>query len=632
MRLADLSAYNTAAKRSVPLSLAATLAGSAAAAAVLATGPGGGLAAMSSSFGASLAIAAAGAASAAAIAGSRALALRAEGADGAAFARPGLRELLARRAKARAGWQQAALGGLLAGVAFGAASLAACDAASWQGTPAEAGIAATAFLGAAFVVLVLERHLAVLDPLDLPEACSLAPLLRVPIAVSMLCGVGCLLTYAGVAVGGVHVGAYAGRVSAVLCLLVSGEMAARALSTLFVPFPPPAGARISARSAIAGALVLKRPPPVASTIRDVFGIDLSRSWALAFMHAAFLPVLAVLALFGWLLSGVDALHVDQRAIYERFGTPVAVLGPGLHLRLPWPAGRLRPVELGVVHDVPIVSAGSRGESGAAAPTAKPAAAEGEPGPGADRLWDGAHPSEGSYIVANSSRGQQSFESVNVDLRVVYRVGLSDRAALEAAFSVSDPQRLLQARASRLLARYYAAHTLPGILGEDRASFSHDIQSSLQADLDEARSGLEVMAVVVEAIHPPPGAASAYHAVQAAQVDAHAAVARQSGIAVQSEIDARSDAAEIGNAADARSHETVADAQIRATLFASDRAADARNHESFVLERRFDQLAAGLAHRQVLIIDHRLQGAAAPTLDMRPESSGGIYLPPPAGQR
>ena len=631
MRLADLSAYNTAAKRAVSLSLSATLAGSAAVAVVLATGPGDGLAAMSSSFGASLAIAAAGAASAAAIAGSRALALRAEGSDGAALARPGFRERLARRAKARAGWQQAALGGLLAAMAFGAASLAARNAASWQGPTAGAGIGAAAFLGAAFVVLVLERHLALLDPLDLPEARSLASLLRVPIAVSMLCGVGCLLTYAGVALGGVPIGAYAGRVSAVLCLLVSGEMVARAVSTLFVPFPPAAEARMSTRSTIAGALVLKRPPPAASTIRDVFGIDLSRSWALAFMRAAFLPVLAVLMLFGWSLSGVDTLHVDQRAIYERFGTPVAVFGPGLHLRLPWPAGRLRPVELGVVHDVPIVSAASSVEAGATAPTAKPPAAEGEPGPGADRLWDGAHPSEGSYIVASLSRGQQSFESVNVDLRVVYRVGLSDRAALEAAFAVSDPQRLVQARASRLLAHYCAAHTLPGILGKDRASFSHDIQASLQAGLDEAKSGLEVMAVVVEAIHPPPGAASAYHAVQAAQVGAHASIARQSGIAVQSGIDARSDAAEIGNAADAKSHETVADAQVRATLFASDRAADARSHESFVLERRFDRLAAGLAHRQLLIIDHRLQGAAAPTLDMRPESSGGIYLPP-AGQR
>lgn len=617
-RFADLSAYNTSARRAGPLGFLA-LGGIAACAVALVAGPGGTLSAMAGGFGASLAIVAAGAASAAAMARGRDAALRAEAAA------PETGVLLLRRAKAWAGWRQAALGGLAATLAFAATVASVRNAAPWQAGPAPAGIAAVAFGLAAFSVLVLERHLAAIDPADLPEARVLATLLRVPVAVAVTCGLGCLLVYAGVSAG-----AYAARAVAVLCLLVSAEVGVRASLTLFVPFPPLAEARMSARSAVAAALVPRRPPPVSATVRDVFGIDLSRSWAPAFVRAAFLPVLAALALFGWLLSGVDALHVDQRAVYERFGASVAVLGPGLHLRLPWPVGRLRPVELGVIHDVPIVFAALPGQNGIALPVARPADAEADPGPGADRLWDGAHPSEGSYVVASASRGQQGFESVDVDLRVVYRVGLSDEAALEAAFAVSDPQRLVQARMSRLLAHYFAAHTLPDVLGEDRATFSRDMEARLQADLDQAQSGLEVMAVVVEAIHPPPGAAPAYHAVQAAQVGAYTAIAQQSAVAVQSAIDASSDAAEIANAAGAKARETVADAQAAATLFAADRAADARSHDSFVLERRFEELAAGLAHREVLIVDHRLQGAAEPTLDMRP-GGGGIYLPPQAGR-
>ena len=60
-----------------------------------------------------------------------------------------------------------------------------------------------------------------------------------------------------------------------------------------------------------------------TAVHGLFGSDLSRNWALSFMRAAFLPVLAVLVLFGWDLSGVEALQVDQRAIYERFGSPAA---------------------------------------------------------------------------------------------------------------------------------------------------------------------------------------------------------------------------------------------------------------------------------------------------------------------
>ena len=74
-------------------------------------------------------------------------------------------------------------------------------------------------------------------------------------------------------------------------------------------------------------------------------------------------------------------------------------------------------------------------------------------------------------------------------------------------------------------------------------------------------GLDVMAVVVEAIHPSPGAASAYHAVQAAQIGAHTEIAEQAGIAAKTEIDAKRDATNVTDAAAAKARETVVDADV-----------------------------------------------------------------------
>ena len=620
MRLADLSSYTTAARRGPKLGLAAAALATAATAAVLAVRFGDAAAAMSSSIGAALGVAAACYASAAIMAGGRVQALRAEQL-GEASGDMSIIARMHRRASARMGWQQAACGGVLALSAFCAATLAFTDPPAWTRLPNTAAIAAASLLTAAFGLLVAERHLAGTDGAELPQARELAAVLRVPIAAALACGLGCLLLFVGITWG-----AYAGRVASVLCAATAAEQVVRSLATLFVPFPPWQEARLTAKSALAGALVLRRPQPVTATMRDLFGIDLSRSWALAYMRAAFLPVLAVLVLFGWGLSGVEALHVDQRAIYERFGKPVAVFGPGLHVRLPWPAGRLRLVELGIMHDVPIVFDVA---AGTAAPPSSLPGAEAEPGQSEDRLWDEAHPSEAAYMVASQSRGRQSFESVDIDLRVVYRVGLSDAAALRAAFAVSDPQRLVQARTSWLLARYFARHTLPEILGADRSSFAHDIQAELQANLDLLQSGLEVMAVVVEAIHPPPGAAAAYHAVQAAQIGAHTEIAEQAGIAARTESDAKRDAMNVKDAATAKARETVVDADVQATAFAADLAAYRRNRASFVLERRLDKLAAGLAHKQVIIMDHRLAGAGAPTLDMRSTSGGSIFVPPPS---
>ncbi len=633
MRLAELSAFNSARKQAVGLHLGAALCVLVAVAAMAAPDAADASAGMLPSVGAAFMLLAAGCVAVGLMAQARALALRAEqlglpaAEDGSMQDEPAPDGWLWRRARRRSTWQQAAAGGALSALG-GAAAVFACGRdVAWAPTPGTPAILAAAALIGAFVLLVLERHLAAFDALALPEAPAIAALVRVPIAVFLFCGIGCLLLYAGIGAG-----AYAGRLSAVLCLLVSIEMTVRAAATLFVPFPPIADARAVAVSAIAQALVLRRPRPVAATVRDLFGIDLSRSWALAFVRAALAPVLAVLVLFGWGLSGIEALRVDQRAIYERFGRPVAVFGPGLHLHLPWPLGRLRPVELGVMHDVPIVFDASDGNAASLPNRTALAGTEGQPGPAADRLWDESHPSEAAYLVASLSRGRQSFESVNIDLRVVYRVGLSDAAALAAAYASDDPQRLVQARTSRLLAHYFAHHTLLDVLGADRATVSHDIASDLQAELDAIPAGVDIMAVVVEAIHPPPGAAAAYHAVQTAQISAHTAMAEQEGYAISRTSDAQREARAQRDQAAALAHEAVVDATVRSTGFSTDRVADAASSTSFRLERRLDALTTGLAHRQLLIIDHRLRGTGSdePILDLRPSggSPNGVVLPPP----
>ena len=198
---------------------------------------------------------------------------------------------------------------------------------------------------------------------------------------------------------------------------------------------------------------------------------------------------------------------------------------------------------------------------------------------------------------------------------------------------------MQARTSRLLAHYFAGHTLAGVLGADRGSLSRDIAASLQAELDGVPSGLQIMAVVVEAIHPPPGAATAYHAVQTADVGAHTAIAEGNGYAVSRESDAQRQAGSDGDAATATAHEAVADAVAHATAFGADRQADATGPVPFRLEQRLDRLVAGLAHRRLLIIDHRIggagsaPGAGAPILDLRSGTGaiGPAELAAPADQ-
>ena len=141
---------------------------------------------------------------------------------------------------------------------------------------------------------------------------------------------------------------------------------------------------------------------------------------------------------------------------------MAVLGPGLHLLLPWPLGRLRPVEFGTIHAVAI---GVDERSTAASP--EQVGAEDAPPLSLNRLWESAHPGQANYLVASPGTGQQGFQSVSTEISVLYRVGLTDAAALQSVSEVADPESLIREAGSRIVLRFFNSRTLLAVLGERR---------------------------------------------------------------------------------------------------------------------------------------------------------------------
>jgi regulator of protease activity HflC (stomatin/prohibitin superfamily) len=485
----------------------------------------------------------------------------------------------------------------------------------------------------AFPLLVLERSYANLAARTLPEAPQLNRLLRAALTACVGLGIATFLSAVEVAWG-----AKLEAAIATMIVMVAAEMAFRASATFFIPFAPLPERRSVADSSIAGFFRFAIPSfnSLNASVQRQFGIDLSRSWALGFVRRALLPVTATIGVAAWCVTGVTALGIDQRAVYERLGVPVAVFGPGLHLHLPWPLGIMRNVELGVVHEIPIVfeAAHAADRLGHPAdeidPTGQLPTAEAPAPANADRLWDASHPGEASYLIASETRGQQGFQIANIDLRVVYRVGLSEDAAREAAYRIDDPEALIRGVAGRLLVRYFARYTLLDVLGQSREIFTDRFHAALQDELDRMSTGIEAISVIVEAIHPPAGAAQAYHAVQAAQILANSQIALMRGEAISRIKSAQQAASRVRDAALATAAELVDRADSEGVLFDADHQSYRRDGQAFLLERRFDRLSKGLANSELLIIDHRLNGQNAPTIDLRRFSlqGGGEGLPPP----
>jgi regulator of protease activity HflC (stomatin/prohibitin superfamily) len=395
-----------------------------------------------------------------------------------------------------------------------------------------------------------------------------------------------------------------------LPMLVALELATRALARLFLPAPAAANARAIADSILA-SVVTGGPRAPGTLLRTHLGLDFTRSWALSFLSAAILPALLGTALFCWALSGVKLIELGQRGIYERFGAPVAVLGPGLHVLLPWPLGRLRPVEFGTIHSVPIGV-----DDQAAAGTPEQVGAEDVPPASLNRLWESVHSGQANYLVPSAGTGQQGFQSVSTEISVLYRVGLTDAAALQSVYEVADPESLIREAGSRIVLRFFNSRTLLAVLGERRDDVAASLREALAADLDSHHAGIEIVSVLIEEIHPPPGAAAAYHAVQAAEINASASISDERGRAERVAGVAQQEAHQLTTGANATAVERIAAANADAYRFDAERRADADGGQSFLFERSLSKLEAALGQKPLTILDHRLSSALGPIIDLR----------------
>jgi regulator of protease activity HflC (stomatin/prohibitin superfamily) len=406
-------------------------------------------------------------------------------------------------------------------------------------------------------------------------------------------------------------------VLAAVLLLICTELTARVLATWFLPPPDRVAGRATIGNFFAGLLRGQSlsPADMAAVVRSRFGMDFSRSWALRFARATITPVVLLMLAFCWFLTGVTRIELNQRGSYERFGAAVTVLQPGLHLVLPWPFGLVRHVELGPVHAVSI----GYGGQDAIPDVDDHSTAEGDAPASANRLWDSAQPSDVPYVIASGSPDRQSFETVSANVRVLFRIGLRDADARDALYREADPDSLVQSLAGRLLIRFFATHTLSSVLGQNHGVIADDMQARLQTALDQIGSGIEIVAVIIEAIHPPSGAATAYRNVQAAEIEATTSIATERGRAQTTESVAHLDAHDATDDATAWAAETVNSAQVDLTDIAADDRPYRAAARPFLLERYFSDLKAALANVPLEIVDHRLSDTSLPTIDLRPPS-------------
>jgi len=269
---------------------------------------------------------------------------------------------------------------------------------------------------------------------------------------------------------------------------------------------------------------------VAAAIDYQFGFQVSQTWFYKLLEKAIVPLILFSAATLYLASCLVVVSPNEEAIVERFGKPVTAagqvrhLGPGLHLKLPWPMdiAYRRPTQQ--VMELHIGYVPKIDPNGNVVQETK-------------LLWGQTHyEQEHDLLVAAEytaadvgeklAEGAVPVSLVKVNMPVQYRI--KDLRAY--IYNHSDPGKLLEDICYRELARFASTAKVDvddlrgsspeNLLGAGRTRAKQVLTERIQKAADEHGLGVELVFVGLQGIHPPPEVAPDYQkvvgAVQAKQ--------------------------------------------------------------------------------------------------------------------
>lgn len=265
---------------------------------------------------------------------------------------------------------------------------------------------------------------------------------------------------------------------------------------------------------------------VAAAIDYQFGFQVSQTWFYKLLERAIVPLILFSAITLYLASCIVVVAPDEEAIVERFGSPldhggqVRHIGPGFHLKLPWPIDSAYVYPTERVMDLYI----------GYVPKTDPGT--GEVIPEQSLLWGTTHyEQEHDILVASEFTTGEAGEGldtravpvslVKANIPVQYRI----RDLYDYVYNHSNPGELLESICYRELARFAASaqvevdETKAGsggsdesLLGAGRTKAKEVLMERIQAAADGERLGVEIVFVGLQGIHPPPEVAPDYQAV------------------------------------------------------------------------------------------------------------------------
>lgn len=224
---------------------------------------------------------------------------------------------------------------------------------------------------------------------------------------------------------------------------------------------------------------------VGSRLESFLGLRVTEHPIASFMAKNAKAAFAAAALAAYLSTGLVVCGPADSVVVERFGRlrSVPPLGPGLHIKLPWPFETAMAIDTGGVRTIDIGNIVTEGSEAL--------------------LWTREHGAEQPFLSGDNNF---FYPYISIHYRVVDPVKFMNLHG--------SPEETIRQTASRIATRIFAEAAFFRLLAEDRRSLAGVLMNELQANLEAINLGVSMVDLTLRDIHPPVNIADSFEAVVA----------------------------------------------------------------------------------------------------------------------
>ncbi|WP_428566142.1 MAG: FtsH protease activity modulator HflK [Solidesulfovibrio sp. DCME] len=201
------------------------------------------------------------------------------------------------------------------------------------------------------------------------------------------------------------------------------------------------------------------------------------------------PKIAVLVvLLLWAASGIYIVEPDEAGVVQRFGAYVLITGPGPHYHLPFPIETVKTPKVSQVRRVEIGFRSVYGRSG-------------------ESLQNRSVPEESLMLTGDEN-------IVDVQFSVQYQIA----NAVDYLFRIDHPEETVKSAAEAAMREVMGDAQIDSVLTSGKLKVQNDTKVLLQTMLERYGSGIDILAVQLQDVHPPKEVVEAFKDVASARED------------------------------------------------------------------------------------------------------------------